>query len=336
MMNASALPARYGIGKTLFYQRRNYLISLGYNLEPEKDGNERKYSDEQVQLLDELDKYVRDNGGMEGFPSVNVHEQFAEVHPSSELTIPPGDHPETETKAVIESESVQCYRDPRESQETNGVNIHQHSTEIETLEIPLSSTNGHTSNSVQDATELTQTNPEPSAEIDGISPETLNEQTLVHPSPEPTKIESTESEENQVDKNQAENLKEQQLPSNINVNPEFRIEIILPDEARRSEFKPKKMDMGAFAVGAPSVSAGKLARRSALYLGGKQKESDPNKSKQRERHILKLFLALQVTGLITGAVLASAARLDLLTGMGLGLGLGSVNFGVSLTLSSRD
>ena len=100
------------------------------------------------------------------------------------------------------------------------------------------------------------------------------------------------------------------------------------DETQGSELKPQKSDIRA--------AAAKLIRRSALYLGGKQKVPEPEQVKQRERHLLKLFLALQVTGLVTGAVLASAARLDLFTGMGLGLGLSSVNFGVSLTLSSSE
>ncbi len=38
MIEASKLPERYGIGKSLFYQRRSYLLELGYDLEPEKDG----------------------------------------------------------------------------------------------------------------------------------------------------------------------------------------------------------------------------------------------------------------------------------------------------------
>jgi hypothetical protein len=100
------------------------------------------------------------------------------------------------------------------------------------------------------------------------------------------------------------------------------------DETQNSELKSQKSDIRA--------AAAKLIRRSALYLGGKQKVPEPEQVKQRERHLLKLFLTLQVTGLITGAVLASAARFDLLAGIGLGLGMGSVNFGVSLTLSSRD
>ncbi len=79
MMLASKLPERYGIGKSLFKGRRSYLKSLGYNLEPEKDGNRRKYSDEQIKLLDELDRYIKQNGEMEGFPPANAS---AKTHPS--------------------------------------------------------------------------------------------------------------------------------------------------------------------------------------------------------------------------------------------------------------
>lgn len=58
---------------------------------------------------------------------------------------------------------------------------------------------------------------------------------------------------------------------------------------------------------------------------------------QRERQqILKLFLALQATGLVSGMAIASVARLDPLLSMSWGLGLGSVNFGVSLCLSSKQ
>ena len=67
MMNASALPNRYRIGKTLFYQRRNYLTELGYDLEPVKEGRKSFYSEEQIRLLDELDAHIKAHGGMEGF-----------------------------------------------------------------------------------------------------------------------------------------------------------------------------------------------------------------------------------------------------------------------------
>ena len=230
MVNASTLPARYGIGKTNFYQRRNYLTELGYDLEPVKSGRTSFYRDEQVQILDKLDAHIKAHGGMEGFPNYST----------------------SKTKSLPDA---------------NG---------------KASSLNGHSE--------------------------------LVHPPSEQVEIEFTEEEENQLDKKPLEDIKEEQLPLNLNGN---------------SEFKPKKSDVRG--------AAAQLIRRSALYWRGKQTEPNSSQAVRRERnHILKLFLALQVTGLITGAVLASAARLDLLAGMGLGLGMGSVNFGVSLTLSSRD
>lgn len=72
MLSASSLPDRYGIGKTYFYQRREYLIELGYDLEAVKDGRKKLYTDSQVQLLDELDAHIEDTGGMEGFPKAEV------------------------------------------------------------------------------------------------------------------------------------------------------------------------------------------------------------------------------------------------------------------------
>ena len=63
MLSASSLPDRYGIGKTYFYQRRDYLIKLGYDLEAVKDGRKKLYTDEQVQILDELDAHIKDTGG---------------------------------------------------------------------------------------------------------------------------------------------------------------------------------------------------------------------------------------------------------------------------------
>lgn len=72
MLSASSLPDRYGIGKTYFYQRREYLIELGYDLEAVKDGRKKLYTDEQIQILDELDAHIEDTGGMEGFPKAEI------------------------------------------------------------------------------------------------------------------------------------------------------------------------------------------------------------------------------------------------------------------------
>jgi hypothetical protein len=56
----------------------------------------------------------------------------------------------------------------------------------------------------------------------------------------------------------------------------------------------------------------------------------------RERHqLLKLFLALQTAGMITGAAFALVNSYNLLAGVGWGLGVSSVNFSVCL-LSSKD
>lgn len=72
MLSASALPQRYGIGKTYFYQRRDYLIKLGYDMEAVKDGRKRIYTDEQIQLLDELDAHIQDTQALEGFPPASA------------------------------------------------------------------------------------------------------------------------------------------------------------------------------------------------------------------------------------------------------------------------
>jgi hypothetical protein len=69
MIKASALPKRYKIGKTHFYERRKYLIELGYDLEPTRQGRTSLYSNEQIQLLDEFDQHIKAQGTMEGFPT---------------------------------------------------------------------------------------------------------------------------------------------------------------------------------------------------------------------------------------------------------------------------
>jgi hypothetical protein len=88
MVNASALPSRYRIGKTSFYQRRNYLTELGYDLEPVKQGRKSFYSDEQVQLLDELDSYIKTHGDMEGFapPQTSV-DKYSPVNDGKAATV---------------------------------------------------------------------------------------------------------------------------------------------------------------------------------------------------------------------------------------------------------
>ncbi|MEL7078967.1 MAG: hypothetical protein AAGM46_23975 [Cyanobacteria bacterium J06582_2] len=68
MSSASSLYERYSIGKTYFYQRRDYLIELGYNMEAEKNGRKKNYTDDQIKLLDALHAHINETGGMDGFP----------------------------------------------------------------------------------------------------------------------------------------------------------------------------------------------------------------------------------------------------------------------------
>jgi hypothetical protein len=89
MIKASALPSKYDIGKTRFYERRNYLIKLGYQVEPTKEGRCSFYTSKQVHLFDELDAHIKAAGGMEGFRTSvfesrnkeeNVYEKVESVH----------------------------------------------------------------------------------------------------------------------------------------------------------------------------------------------------------------------------------------------------------------
>ena len=89
MIKASELPSKYGIGKTNFYKRRDYLLKLGYNIEPTKKGRCSFYTCEQVHIFDELDAHIKVAGRMEGFraPVIesknkgeNVNEKIEPVH----------------------------------------------------------------------------------------------------------------------------------------------------------------------------------------------------------------------------------------------------------------
>ena len=81
MSSASSLYERYSIGKTYFYQRRDYLIELGYNMEAEKNGRKKNYTDDQIKLLDALHAHVNKTGGMDGFPQA---EPIAADNPTAE------------------------------------------------------------------------------------------------------------------------------------------------------------------------------------------------------------------------------------------------------------
>ncbi len=73
MLQASDVPKAIGTKRTHFYEVRNHLISLGYNLEPEKKGRVSWYSDEQVDLMKNLQAHYRKTGAYDGFPFPNGH-----------------------------------------------------------------------------------------------------------------------------------------------------------------------------------------------------------------------------------------------------------------------
>lgn len=115
MLSASLLPPRYGIGKTYFYQRRDYLIDLGYDMEAVKDGRKKIYTDEQIQILDQLNTHIKNTGGMEGFPKAEIApansspqaiSNEAETNNNNELV-----HANTEQIELNESEAEKIYVD---------------------------------------------------------------------------------------------------------------------------------------------------------------------------------------------------------------------------------
>jgi hypothetical protein len=118
MLSASSLPDRYGIGKTYFYQRREYLIELGYDMEAVKDGRKKIYTDEQIQILDELDVHIQDTSGMEGF-SPAIAARTAEMsEATSDITSSPSNIP------------AQAISNKPETPNTNGL-VHTDREQIE-------------------------------------------------------------------------------------------------------------------------------------------------------------------------------------------------------------
>jgi hypothetical protein len=112
MLQASSLPDRYRVGKTQFYQRRDYLIKLGYNMEPTKRGRNSFYSDEQVQLLDNLHDYYRNNGTFDGFPPAAIKVSGSQPGTDTSLTLDNGEaglvarQGELELNESIETEEI--------------------------------------------------------------------------------------------------------------------------------------------------------------------------------------------------------------------------------------
>jgi hypothetical protein len=54
--------------KATFYNRREALSKLGYDVEPTKEGRNAYYSDEQVELFESFDEHIKTTGSTEGFP----------------------------------------------------------------------------------------------------------------------------------------------------------------------------------------------------------------------------------------------------------------------------
>ena len=67
MTPASELIEQYK--KATFYQRRDILSKLGYDVEPTKEGRNAYYSEEQVKLFRAFDEHIKTTGSTEGFPS---------------------------------------------------------------------------------------------------------------------------------------------------------------------------------------------------------------------------------------------------------------------------
>ncbi|MFM6322438.1 MAG: hypothetical protein ACKPGT_00800 [Microcystis sp.] len=86
MQKAASLPDRYGIGKTQFYERRQHLIRLGYAMEADKLGRNSYYSDEQIQIFDDLNDHYRKWGTLEGFPSATP--EIADHQPETDKNSP--------------------------------------------------------------------------------------------------------------------------------------------------------------------------------------------------------------------------------------------------------
>ena len=88
MLGATALPKRYGISKAGFYQRRDYLKSLGYDVEPKKSGRKRLYDSFQVQLFDGLDAHIKSTGTMEAFSgATETATEYLEKSPGLSLKV---------------------------------------------------------------------------------------------------------------------------------------------------------------------------------------------------------------------------------------------------------
>ena len=104
-----------------------------------------------------------------------------------------------------------------------------------------------------------------------------------------------------------------------------------PENPDSSKAKSKPVPLSSFTRN-PSEDAGQ-----ATTAAQQVEAASVGKAIAIERsNILKLFLALHLAGILTGVALGALARSDLVKGAGFGVGISSVNFGVSLALSSKS
>ena len=104
-----------------------------------------------------------------------------------------------------------------------------------------------------------------------------------------------------------------------------------PENPDSSKAKSKPVPLSSFTQN-PSEDAGQ-----ATTAAQQVEATSVGKAYAIERsNILKLFLALHLAGILTGVALGALAKSDLVKGAGFGVGISSVNFGVSLALSSKS
>lgn len=128
MKQASALPDRYRIGRTQFYQRRDYLIKLGYDMEPVKQGRNSFYSDEQIHWFDELNAYIKKHSTLEGFPAMvievgnicdEVDDNLPENNGNSGLI-----HPQSEQVQIESTQAKEIVVDTSPLEDIQEQNLH--------------------------------------------------------------------------------------------------------------------------------------------------------------------------------------------------------------------
>lgn len=128
MKQASALPERYRIGRTQFYQRRDYLIKLGYNMEPVKQGRNCFYSNEQIHWLDELNTYIKKHSTLEGFPAVVIEVKNVCVETDEKLPENNGNsgliHPQSEQVQIESTKAEDIVVDTSPLEDIQEQNLH--------------------------------------------------------------------------------------------------------------------------------------------------------------------------------------------------------------------